>query len=314
MSTILNYPRSVAAAYGNTGQPSANVSLDKLVGLILTTDGYEIPLASLATWEDALAYLQDSTLAPNKKDRAFPVMFVEGLTDNTPEANKVMSGYGNIKKIVENPFQASAEMENLGIEWFKNLRKFKDMKNLRGYWVDTTFIGGELTSTGLKGFECSFMVGNPKIGNGKDSTTDYAAAIEFRNPTALTDDINVIVYPKGVNIKNELFGCLDVELSSPTLNVVKAVEKISKVDMYDNYADELAVVGAWVATDSLTGRAIAISGVAKNTTYKGWTITHAAATGDTIITLASPDVLAGLNVGSATAGGYEAESGVSLGE
>lgn len=314
MSTILSVPRACNTKAGNTGQPSCDTKIQKLTMLILAYDGFKIPASELTSFEDALAYLQSATIAALPKNRIYPIKTVEGLTDNTEAAEVIKSGYGNPQYSNEKPHSFEIDTENLGIGYYKNLRKFKGQKNLRAFWVDTTFIGGQKNAAGdLVPFECTFDAKQTKVGDGGGAITKNMVDFSLKRSTALSDDIETIVFDEDYDLANDLFGILDVELSSPAAGVVVAKTMISKENLYDSYADALAVVGAWKAIDAISGAALTVSAVTKNTTYKGWNITF---TGGTVadIALANPAALAALNVGSSTAGGYETEGGVRLGE
>jgi len=314
MATILGVPRACNTKVGNTGQPSCDTKIQKLTMLILAYDGFKIPASSLITFEDALAHLRAATIAALPKNRVYPIKTVEGLTDNTEASEVIKSGYGNPQYSNEKPHTFEIDTENLGIGYYKNLRKFKGQKNLRAFWVDTTFIGGQKNANGdLVPFECTFDAKQVKVGDGGGTITKNMVDFSLKRATALSDDIEQIVFDEDYDLANDLYGVLGVELSSPAAWVVKAKEMITKTDLYDSYADALAVTGAWKATNAVTGAAIAVSTVVKDIVNKGWTITLATVTAADI-TLADPAALAALNVGSSTAGGYETEGGVRLGE
>jgi hypothetical protein len=314
MATILGVPRACNTKVGYTGQPTCDTKIQKLTMLILAYDGFVIPAAELTTFEDALAYLQAATIAALPKNRVYPIKTVEGLTDNTEAAEVIKSGYGNPQYSNEKPHTFEIDTENLGIGYYKNLRKFKGQKNLRAFWVDTTFIGGQKNANGdLVPFECTFDAKQVKVGDGGGTITKNMVDFSLKRATALSDDIEQIVFDEDYDLANDLYGVLGVELSSPAAWVVKAKEMITKSDLYDSYADALAVTGAWKATNAVTGAVIAVSTVVKSATYKGWTITLATVTAADI-TLVDPTALAAINVGSTTAGGYETEGGVRLGE
>lgn len=311
----LTRPRPLASAYGNTGKPSNAVKQNKMLGIYLCTDKFEIPNSVLAgTWEDdLLPYLQDASLAAKKDYRIYPLMFNLGYTDNTAEASAIESTYKIQLKMVESPHNGKGEIENSGVEYLKNIRRFSKRDNLRCLILDAEFIGGEKTSTGVKGFECTVFAPPLKYEDGFNGVTRPYINLSLIDPLALTDHLFPITYPESVNISNIIYGVIDVELSSPSLNVVKATEKISGIDLYDDYATELADTDAWKITNKETGAAVAITSVVANSVYKGWTITPAEAV-NIVAELVDPTALAALNVGSVNAGGYESVEGVSLGE
>ncbi|QES88862.1 hypothetical protein [Rhizosphaericola mali] len=106
----------------------------------------------------------------------------------------------------------------------------------------------------------------------------------------------------------ELNGLLEVELSSvaaPTATklTISAKTECAGTDLYDEYADALAVVDAWKVTDS-TGADVAITAVAKNDTLKAWELTGAF-TGTIKVSLVAPSVLQATPI---SVDGFESET------
>lgn len=294
-----------ANKFGNVGRPACAVKLDRLVGFIMTFDGFEIPNASLDSFDNALAYLQNASVASGR-DRIFYIPKVFGNEDNTPEPEVKKSGYGFLVKTDEMPHEFTIEHEDLGIEFHKRLRKFRNRKDLRVYWIDTTFIGGQQTSTGLKGFKCSFIAKQVKVEGG--DYTMYKSTLQIQDPTALTDKLATILLPEDFDLSVELGGILDVDVTATggALSAsVKAKTSISKTDLYNLYADEMAVVSAFVCTNEY-GTIVAPSAVVKDDANKAWVLTLPV--GVYSIKLASPSALVALGVGSLTSGGYESNS------
>lgn len=314
MGTILGVPKACNTKVAHTGQASCDFKIQKLVMLVLAYDGFKVPASELTTFADTLAYLQDATIAALPKNRVYPIKVIEGYTDNTEAAEIIKSPYGNPQYSNEKPHTAEIDTENLGIGYWKNLRKFKGQKNLRAFWVDTTFIGGQKNADGdLVPFECTFDAKQVKVGDGGGTITKNMVDFSLKRSTALSDDLEAVAFDENYDLGNDIYGVLGVELTSPAAWVVKAKTMVGKEDLYDSYADALKVTGAWKATNATTGAAIAVSAVEKSVANKGWTITLATVTAADI-TLADPAALAALNVGSSTAGGYETEGGVRLGE
>jgi len=314
MGTLLGVPRACTTKVAHTGQPSCDFKIKKLTMLVLAYDGFKVPASELTDFNDTLAYLQEATIAALPKNRVYPIKVIEGYTDNTEAAEVIKSAYGNPQESNEKPHTAEIDTENLGIGYWKNLRKFKGQKNLRAFWVDTEFIGGQKDSDGnLVPFECTFEAKQTKVGDGGGAITKNMVDFSLKRATALSDDLEAIAFPEEMDLANEIYGVIGVELTSPAAWVVKAKTMIGKEDLYDSYSDALAVTGAWKAVNAVTGAAIAVSTVVKSVANKGWTITLATVTAADI-TLVDPTALAALNVGSTTAGGYETEGGVRLGE
>lgn len=307
----INVPLCAGNRSANTGVPSCGVSIDHLAKLIVCRQGFEIPLASCTDFETELAYLQAATLANNPMVRIFPVT-VKGVTDDTEEPAESMFGFGDTSYYSEKTPKFTIELANNGIEYHKQLRAFNEWKDAAIYWVDTTFIGGNLTSTGFAPLKATVKAMQVKTGNSQEPTA-YTLKVSLKHPKALTDLLETIAIPAGVDLNDDLHGLTDVTLSLLGTNTVGVTTKISKTNLYDSYADELAVVGAWTLKNNVTGAAVTVTSVTKDEARKGWVLAYTNVNPVTAY-LAAPAALAALNVGSATSGGFEAESGVSLGE
>ena len=311
--SIIGKPRACNTKNANTGQATCDTKIQKLTMLLLARDGFAIPASETTSFEDVLAYLQTATLAADPKKRIYPIKTIQGYTENTEAADTIKSGFGDPIGRNEKPHSYEVDLNYLGIGHHKRLRRFNEDETLRAYWVDTTFIGGQKNSAGdFVPFEVFFNLRQVTVGNGADAITKSVVDLSFKRPTALTDDMEQIVFDEEIDLKNELYGCLDVTLSSPASMVVKANISISNVDLYDSYSTQLATPSAWICTDALTGQIVTPTSVTVSATNKGWTF--AGLTGLVDVKLVDPTALAALNVGSTTSGGYETEGGVRLGE
>lgn len=104
-------------------------------------------------------------------------------------------------------------------------------------------------------------------------------------------------------------GLLDVKVVSgaaatTTSITVKVLAECSEDDLFDLYADALAVVGAWVVKEG--ANTITVTGVTKNTGLKAWVLAFATqTTGDHLTAdLATPAALKALTI---PVTGYESE-------
>ena len=295
--TIINAPIGCTTGPGNTAIPSCGATIDHLKGLFLCFDGFEIPNASLTSFATVLTYLQTKTLAANPLERLYPLSIIEGCTNNTAAPEKKNSGYGNTQYTAEQPHQFELELENVGIEYFKRLRRWNGRKDLRVYWIDTEFIGGYQTSTGFAPIEASLFVKQVMPGNIADYTK-YMADLELKNPKSLTDLLDTIAIPDGTDLESEVNGITDVTLAgtggvrSATVTAVMSISKEDFIAKFKDYDVDIAfkVDGEAAEISSITGSTALISGLTAGV-HK--------------IKLNTPDNLANANIGSVTAGGYE---------
>jgi len=300
MSNI-NYPLCGTNGTRNTGIPNGCVlTLENIVGFILADDGFKIPAASTTDWATELAYLQAATLNADASERLYPALFLEDLTDNTPATEKKKSGFGNTTHTFEQPYDFQARIENLGVEFMKNIRAFRGKKNLRCYVVTDEMIGGYENSAGdFVPFECTFDLTQPKIGKVTADPTMYNVEISLKDPKALTDNLVGIAIPSGVDMASELNGITDVVLTvtgGTTSITFTAVEKNTKVDFVTKYATEL-----------MAGTLVFVNGVAKTvaSVTNGVALVSGLTAGSSVVSLVTPSALVTGGIGSATAGGYE---------
>ena len=307
MADILNSTDSPSTQYANVGQPSSGAKLDHFTGMILTYDNFSISAANRASWALFLAALQAATVAALPINRAYPITNFVGLNDTTPAPEKKTTSYGNTVALIEKPQTYEIEIENFGVKFSAELRKLNTQLNLRAYFLDPKHIFGETVGTEFQGFEVDVKMRQVKVGNVTDYTK-YILDVQIVDPDALTTNIDSVPIPANIKMKNVLKGCLGVTLSAVTggagVTNVKAITSISQTDMYDSYADALAVASAWVARDS-SGIAVTISAVAKVPASKSWALTTT--TGVRTFELADAAALVVLLVGSATKGGFESE-------
>jgi len=120
---------------------------------------------------------------------------------------------------------------------------------------------------------------------------------------------NLVYAATGINMQSVVLGLQDVVLSSPAANATSGSFNISatvvngQVDMYANYATDLASASLWVATNTATGANITIDSVTATSSFTaapssdGWVIALATtappypASGTVTFSLASPSVL-----------------------
>lgn len=313
--SILNNP-NCEEQKGNVGVPSCAIGITYPIGFIITEDSFKLTVANMVDWNTTLGVLSSACLAA-VGSRIYPIFNVIGLTDNTPAPEAKTSGYGVITKHVEKPHSFELDTRDLGGKYFAELRKFKNRKDLRVYWIDASgFIGGEENSDGeLLGFKCTFQPKQIKVGNVAD-ITKYMVQLDITDPTALTDKLSAIQYDDSVNLETELNGILNVELvnvgtPAPGEVNVSVVSSISRINLFDEYSTLLADVDAWdVVRDD--GYLDALISAVVNPATKTITLSldgGAPPIGQSfVISLATPAELAALGIGGNGTSGFESDS------
>ena len=302
MASILGNP-NCSTKFGNVGTPSCGFGIEYLQGFVLTEDSFSLSAANLADFSTALGVLQAATYAPVGQ-RIFPFFNVIALTDNTPAPEQKVSGYGIGQGTIEKSHSFEIELKDFGGEYFKQVRKFNGRKDLRIFWIDRGFVGGEETSTGgLRGFTVSnFHAKQVKVGNIAD-VTKYMVQIDLFDPSALTDKLVSFAIPETTTISSELKGVLNVNLTGVAggshIANVTVETAISKINLYDEYSTELAATAAWDATG--------ISSVTAVPATKSFDILFSGA-GAKTINLKSAAALVALGIGGDGSSAFEGTS------
>lgn len=303
MPTIVGLPRSCEEGSRNTGTPNGCVvTLEQITGFLLCYDGFKVPVASQDSWSEVLTYFQTATLASDPLERIYPVLQLNDFTDNTEAAQVKKNGFGDNIAIFEQPFTAEIELENLGIEFMKNMREFRKAKNLRLYIITDEFIGGYLDSAGeFCPFECTFISKGVKVGKRSGDATKYLFDVTLKNPVALTDLIEPIVFPENTDLATEINGLTDVVISATggagTISVT-AIEKNTKKDWITKFSTEImADSDAVILVDGTLATVASIS--------SGTALISGITAGSHTVKIDTPANLVSKSIGSITAGGYE---------
>lgn len=299
MANILGKPIACTTKTPNVGQPNGCVNkLGFVNGLILTFDGFEVPLAKLASFAETMTYFQEQSLAENPIDRCYFIPFLEGWTDNTPAPEEKKTPFGNLQAVTEQPIVVDVEFEDLGIEFYKNLRGFNDRKDVRIFTISTTVIGGEKTDTGWRGFEGEMFSLQVKTGTVTGDYNKYTGKVTLKDAGALTDNIVPVAIPKGYVIKNNLGGIRDVVLSATATSghvLVSAVIAGTYEDFNTKYAAEISAAAVYSVNGTPVTPTSVVDGIA----------TLTATSGEVKVKLVSPDDLVVAGIGSKIKGGFE---------
>jgi len=243
-------------------------------GSILAAD-----YASAALLEAAL---KEASLLPKKdpgKLFLFPV--IEDLVDSS-ESNKEGSLNQGFKTILLEGKPAYTAKMFAGSEQVKRLRKFNNQIVRLVEFDANNRLWGTLSGTSVIGAKAKVFVSGQKAATGQNVEEGVVTIVISILDTTEYYDNAVFLDLADVN-QNNIKALLDATLESAAAHAaeifyVKAYIKTAQpgvvIDLYDMYADELAVVGAW---DVKSGTALATNhvpdAVAKDDAKKGWAIT-----------------------------------------
>lgn len=251
------------------------------------------------------AFLPD-LLADDPAGRAYPVQNIVEITDSTTAPNvQVFPGDGSQIVSGENAYTMKYRWVDGGFCLLHSLRMSKGQT--KAFFVIDSF--GQLVGTdggtdlikGITGYNYT----NPFTwATTNAAVATYDTMLSFR-PEQVNENIAILDFANdgGLGYLSSLEGLFNVAITqaaAPTSTHVKVKAVVSgcgSSDLYDLYADALAVTGAWKVTRVDTGGTIVVSAVAKSAVFNGWDLTLTAATGLTVnVALVGPTELDALDV------------------
>lgn len=257
----------------NTGYGDCTKDFKNIVGGFLVPSNFALTAEQMATPETVLAALAAAILA-DPASRVYPIANFEAITNNSVEPAVFTLGYGRPLTLNDGMYNWRLQFIDGGICLHKNLRKFNGTnRSVLLIDGDGALIGWKSGST-LKGVPLKNFYALPFVPNDYANPTGYFVDIAML-PTYLNDspgwvamDLASLVALKGLQniVLSETTGS-----ALPALKI-KANTGCAETDLYDLYADELAQVSLWVATDA-DGAQITITSVVKDDTLKAWTVT-----------------------------------------
>lgn len=284
----------VGDCWNDVGVPRAIIFVPK--GKTYTTTSIAAFLA---------AFLPD-LLADNPELRAYPVQNIVEITDTTPETTMItFPGDGSQVAAGENAYTMKYRWSDGGLCLHSSLLKSKG--RTKAFFIIDSF--GQLIATTNSPGLVKGIIGYNYTGPFKFATTNaevstYATMLSFR-PEQVNENIAILDFADdgGLGYLSSLEGLFNVAITqaaAPTSTHVKVKAVVSgcgSSDLYDLYADALAVPGAWKVTRVDTGGTIVVSAVAKSAVFNGWDLTLTAATGITVnVALVGPTELDALDV------------------
>lgn len=273
-----------------------------------------------ATWTTAsmaafLAAFLPSLLADNPQQRSYPIQNIVEITDNTTKpAMQTFPGDGSQVVAGENAYTMTYRWVDGGFCLLHSLRQSKS--TTKAFFVIDSF--GQLigTDAGLDDAGNGLIKGiigynytNPFTwATTNAAVATYDTMLSFR-PEQVNENIKILDFANngGLGYLSSLEGLFNVGISqgaAPTVTTISVKAEVlgcGSADLYDLYADDLAVAGAWKIRRQDNGGTVPITAVAKEAGFNGWQLTFAAIAGSALavpvnVGLAGPTELDGLDV------------------
>lgn len=309
MADVLNNPG--CTVYGaSTGKPGCNIDPKVIIGAIVTDPSVYYDPATDFT--DFKTTLQDDIMEDGKA-RIHPIFSFVEAKDSSEEVKIQTMGYGPKVPIQEGKYDWSFRFMKGGLCLLAQLRKFNALEKKVFFVGEAVNIGGAVkypifgtydTDGYFTGFSMDFIYTNTfKISDGSKAVEYW---IRFAQSKPEEWD-NYAVYYADWDPEENLKGLLDLELEEVEVAAGVATIKVKtacdKVNIYDDYKTELADKDLWIVTKA--GADVSISSVTADDTNEAWDIAFSG-TGDHVITLETPSVLAAGDVGGAPGNPYNA--------
>jgi len=304
---VKNVLQSCAGNFGNTGFGECFTDFGMPKFIFFVPRGFKGDLTSIATIK---ADLEALLLEDVPSQRGYPVNGIVNVTSNSEDVVVQTFNTGAIAKVRDGNYDMTFQWIQGGFCLLYGLLKGNGKNQPFFIGTDNGFLIGTDTGDGLLSpIKPNFVNANKFTWSDGTNVSAYTLRLNFE-PAQVNQNVNFVDFSSdgGLSYFEGLQGLQNVNLAQAAARAlgvlkVKASTSCGSVDMYDLYSADLAVVGAWVATNRLTGNVITITSVAVDANAKAWTITlntsdpdYTATAGDILISLAGPTELAAIDV------------------
>lgn len=305
MSNINNI--TCAADAKNTGNCKCSFDPKNIVGQILLPVNARFTEAQLA--DEVIAATFSSRILADKAARMYPIMGNVGFTDNSEDAVQETFGFGQSETVREGNYKWLPNFRVGGIERNNALRSFNGLQSQFGViFIDAeNYLIGTIRNNATTGQKELAPIPLDEIYTYPWKVADGSKAAQYRTMFSFKPSyINELIAYKKVDptflFLPELQGLQNINLLqkavTATTVTVDAVADCGD-SLFDTYGVELANVAAWQVQNLLTGAAITVTGVTRNTGLKSWVLALDAADTDLpatggkyTVSLVAPSVLA----------------------
>lgn len=282
----------------NTGFGDCVLNFGTIAGAFLVPKGFEITPAQA---QDLQQTLQDAAFAASSKERIYPIHNLEQITNNSEDKTVQTLGYGGKAVVREGDYDWTFQFIQGGMCLLKSLRKFNGPGRHAIFYDSNGVLFGQKIGDNLAGIPLQFFWANPWSPNDGSNATIYAAQFVFK-PKYANDLVGFLQADFDLaqiqGLQNVVLSVISGAAPAP---VIGATTGCDGTNMYDLFAEDLAEVGNWKATNE-SGETIAITSVAEAAASKGWTVTvddqdaNYPVSGNIILQLADPETLAAAGV------------------
>lgn len=298
---IKNVKVACATDNGNTRTGLCWTDIGIPRGLIFVDRNATFTTASIAAFKAAF---EPTLLADDPNARSYPIQNIVEPTDSTTATNMIVfPGDGSQVAGGENATTMHYRWYEGGFCLHYSLRQ-KNRQTKAFFIIDSNgqLIGTDAGPGLMKGIVGYNYTEPFKWAVTNATVATYQTMLSWR-PNQTNENIAILDFNNdgGLGYLENLQGLFNVAItqaanpSSTTVTVKATIVGCGSSDLYDLYADALAVTGAWKVTNAATGGTIVVSAAVKNAGTHGWVLTLTAATGLTVnVSLVGPTELAAL--------------------
>lgn len=293
----------------NTGLCDCFLDPKLLVGAILIPKTRVLTQAEVTAIQATLEGLTITT----KGNRIFPIQNFVAVTDSSEEPVEQTFGYGVIEPVREGKYNLIFQFRQGGVQLSNGIRSFNGLTakyavlfiESQNILIGTRKLDVD-GNDGLAGIPLDVIYAFPWKVNDGTNLASYRIKFVFQ-PQYVNENISFAKIDTTEYLLTELAGLEDVNLTVVEIDndtvTIKAVTECG-ADLYDDFADELAQVTAWVIRDE-NGDLLTASAVVKNDGAAGWDVTFPATIVDgSTASLAAPTVL---DANPINVSGYESD-------
>lgn len=238
----------------------------------------------------------------SKGSRIFPIQNFVNITPNTEDPTRQTFGYGSIRTVREGNYDWLFQFYQGGLNLSNALRTFNGLTGKYGIiFVESQnhLIGTSRQDAngnwGLAGVPMEDIYTRPWNPSDGSNTAAYQVQLTFK-PAYINENIAFKKVDVSKFMLSELSGLEDIKLTIQEVDgatvTILADSDCGSTDLFEEFADELNLAGAWQALD-VDGNPLTLT-VAKNNAASGWdlTLTTGVWEDEDTISLVSPEQLA----------------------
>lgn len=288
--------------FRNVGHSGCDLDPKSIVGVLL------FPSKQIFTQDQINNFaevLQNFMYADNGVNRAFPISGIATITDNSGEPVVETLDNGRELFVRDSPYNFTMRYLDGALCEHSALRTLNGQnRNILLWTSDNMLLGARDTKGNITTIPSIFHAQGWKPSTGSNAN-QYLFRISF-DQKWLNESLGFVQLDFDIAQINALQDLVVVENTfNPTtgLSNVYVRTYCGATDMYDTFGTQLAVVGAWIATNASTGGTITVTTVTKDTANKRFNVTvdvndadYPADGGAVHLKLAPPSVLATLGV------------------